>query len=105
MFLSEVIATMQAVAGVVAVDVNLFDGIPESIIIQPDQLAARLQALADGSLVPGFIPLDVVRASLARVNRDPAADPNGPRPIDAAELALLSPSVPATLTLTEWTTS
>jgi predicted phage baseplate assembly protein len=101
-FLSEVISVIQRVRGVSAVDVNLLDSISEALIAQPTQLAAALDALVNAASAPGFRPKDFILALGARPgDADPQLDGV---PIRPAQLAILIPRLPASLTLTEWTT-
>jgi hypothetical protein len=85
-FLSEAVSVMQAVQGVLFVDMRRFDSVPESVT------AAQLAGL--GSTL-GL--RSVVEAELAHVT--PASDPASH--IAAAEVVLLTPEIPDTLMLTE----
>ena len=89
-FLSEAVSAMQAVAGVLYVDVRTFDSVSESVTAE--QLATLAATLAVHSFV---------EAELAHV--DPAATDPAKR-ILPAELAMLTPDIPDTLILTEITT-
>jgi predicted phage baseplate assembly protein len=88
-FLSEVIAAIQAVEGVLFSDARVFDSVSEDTTV--DELAKLAATL---KLNP------YVAASLARL--DPAADPAGDpcARIRAAELVFLTPDIPETLILT-----
>ena len=89
-FLSEAVSAMQAIAGVVYVDMRTFDSVGEAVTAQ--QLAGLASALGLNSLV---------YAELAHV--DPTAtDPS--KRILPAELVILTPDIPDTLILTEITT-
>ncbi len=86
-FQSEAISTMQAVAGVSYVDLDVFDAVAEDITVE------KLAGLARSLELKAF-----VEADLARV--DPVAtDPS--QHVLPAELAILSPDLPDTLILTE----
>jgi hypothetical protein len=92
--LSVAISVMQGVAGVEWVDVDSFGGIPERVpdaggrrLLDPGEIALAVKAIADRGA-----PDQRVSVNLA------AAEPEGIRP---AQLAYLSPLVPATLILNE----
>ncbi len=85
---SEVIAAIQAVAGVAYVDLEILDSVPE------DATATQLASLADTLKPKAFIPAD-----LARPNPAPADYPADA--ILAAEMVYLSPALPDTLILNE----
>jgi predicted phage baseplate assembly protein len=88
-FLSETISTIQAVEGVLYVDVRIFDAVSEDTTVDElAKLATRLQLNS------------FVKADLARLNplADPAGDPC--QRIRAAELVFLTPDIPETLILT-----
>jgi uncharacterized phage protein gp47/JayE len=103
-FLSEVVSTIQRVRGVVAVDVDLLDGVPQSLADDPDQLAKKLEAMA-ASATAGQPPRPIVPAEPAqRVAGTATGSPSNESAVRPAQLALLSPRLPATLTLTDWTT-
>jgi hypothetical protein len=91
--LSEAIAVMQSVEGVLYVDVQVFDSVSEEVNVKDlSQLVTTLK------------PRDRVLADLARI--DPAIDPADPsftdcRRIRAAELLYLTPDIPATLILNQ----
>jgi len=85
--LSEVIGTIQAVEGVVYVDVDTLDALPEDI---------SAEELATISSQLGLYPR--IRAYLAQIDRS-AIDPE--LRIRPAQLALLSPVIPETLILKE----
>jgi hypothetical protein len=87
---SEVIATLAGVAGVSAVDLDVLAGFTE------EDVRAQLGTL-DRSLVPNA----GVRARLARVRPDPTQPQM--TVLAPAQLAMLTPSIPDTLILTEWT--
>jgi hypothetical protein len=89
-FLSEAIAMMQAVEGVLYVDVRLFDAVPENTSIKDfAKLAATLKRN------------QFVNADLARIDTTapPVADPC--TRIRAAEVVYLTPEIPDTLILTD----
>jgi predicted phage baseplate assembly protein len=88
-FLSEAVAVMQAVPGVQYVDMRVFDSVAENVT------AAQLAGLA-GTLTPR----PFVAAELATPDST-ATDPA--KSILPAELVMLTPDVPDTLTLTEIT--
>jgi predicted phage baseplate assembly protein len=92
-FLSEVIAAIQSVPGVVYVDVDLLDSVSETELSTPQLLADKLQTLATTAA-----PASFVNARLARI-APPGAGAFGV--IQAAQLAILLPAVPETLTLNE----
>jgi hypothetical protein len=85
--LSEVIGTIQSVDGVVYVDVDTLDDVPEDI---------SAEELATVSRQLGLYPR--IRAYLAQIDRS-AIDPE--LRIRPAQLALLSPVIPETLILKE----
>ena len=89
-YLSEAIATLQAVRGVVYVDVDLFDGIAESDLRDPQRLQQRLDALAGAGQPRAFV-------AAGRARDEAAAD--GRRSVRAAQLAYLVPDVSETLVL------
>jgi len=89
-FLSEAIATIQSVEGVLYVDAQAFDSVSEDTTVEAlSKLSATL------TLHP------VVTADLARL--DPSADPAGDpcARIRAAELVFLTPDIPDALFLTQ----
>jgi hypothetical protein len=88
-YLSEVIATIQRVPGVSYADVTNFDSIAETDAASPDQLSAKLAAIAAASA-----PLQSVRV------RPEGFDPST-NTLQPAQIAFLSPDVPDTLILTE----
>jgi predicted phage baseplate assembly protein len=103
---SAVIAAIQAVPGVTAVDLDAFGGIPERVVdgsppvrrlISPAEVAVRITDILGGAVTdaspacgwpPPFCP---VRAQLARIDQGTVAP---------AQLVVLNPAVPATLALT-----
>ena len=93
--LSVAISVMQAVAGVEWVDVDSFGGIPERILaddgerrlLDPAEIAAAVKAVVDRGAPRNRVPANL-------------AEPEG-RGVRPAELAYLSPLVPATLILNE----
>lgn len=89
-FLSEAVSAMQAVEGVLYVDVRSFASVPESVTAE--QLA---------SLAANLPPSAFVEAELAHVDLT-ATDPA--KRIRPAELVILTPDIPDTLILTEITT-
>ncbi|WP_144109688.1 putative baseplate assembly protein [Paraburkholderia sp. BCC1886] len=91
--LSEVQAAVQNVPGVEYVDVDVFDRIAQTGVLQD------LQRLA-GPTGPTLHQMIVAR--LAHVTR--GVDAREPPVIRPAQIAYLSPDIPATLTLTEITT-
>ncbi len=84
--LSEVISAIQAVQGVAYVDVDIFDRVPESIT--PTELESLTDPANPNRL--GLQERIVVNVAL-------------PDPLRPAQLAFLSPQIPATLLLTELT--
>ena len=88
-YLSEAIATLQAVPGVAYVDVDLFDGIRETELRGAKLLQQRLELLAAGTQPNPFV------AVLG--GRDEIAD--GVRTVQPAQIAYLVASVPETLIL------
>jgi predicted phage baseplate assembly protein len=84
--LSRVIRTIQGVAGVVYVDVDLLDSVDEHVT------PAQLTQLASTLALKQRIPVEMARR-----------DAQAPRGIRPAQLAYLSPDVPNTLILTELT--
>jgi hypothetical protein len=95
--LSEFVALLQSVAGVVAVRADGFGLVDESQIdangdptpTPLKQLDAQIQGIAQGNQVPPVLPVYGTR--------------RGVNSILAAEIAALSPLVPQTLILNEWT--
>jgi hypothetical protein len=92
--LSVAVSVMQAVPGVEWVDVDSFGGIPERVLeagtrrlIEPAEIALAVKAAVDASAVPNRVPVNLA-----------ARERGGIRP---AQLAYLSPLVPATLILNE----
>ncbi len=86
---SEVISSLTRVDGVTAVDLDVLTGFSEA------DLRTQLGAL-DRALVPAAR----VRARLARVRRDPATSATA---LEPAQLVMLTPAIPDTLILNEWT--
>jgi hypothetical protein len=97
-FLSEVITVMHRVRGVAYVDVDVLESLSETEITDAKLLNDKLDTLEKAAK-----PEDSIRAQLACVNPhyDPKALPLTPnsRRILPAQLAYLTPAVPATLTL------
>jgi predicted phage baseplate assembly protein len=96
-FLSEVMAVIQDVPGVIFVDVDTFGDIPEKQAdsgkrraLTPEEITDKINKLVDQSETTGLPPLPYVEVKLADF------DDGTLRP---AELALLLPEVPATLVL------
>ncbi|MGX2041051.1 putative baseplate assembly protein [Methylocaldum sp. MU1018] len=94
--LSEAIGIMQAVQGVAYVDVDVFGGVPEKKLdagerrlLTPEEIAAEVQKLVDESPLR---PNHRVSVNLADFEKE-----NGT--IRPAQIAFLSPDVPATLIL------
>ena len=92
--LSVAVSVMQAVPGVEWVDVDSFGGIPERVLeagtrrlIEPAEIALAVKAAVDASAVPNRVPVNLA-----------TRERGGIRP---AQLAYLSPLVPATLILNE----
>jgi hypothetical protein len=81
-FLSEVISVIQQVTGVAYVDVDVLESLSETEIVDTVNLKAKLDQLQRA---------DYIHAELARVAADKRILP--------AQLAYLTPAVPATLTL------
>ena len=97
-FLSEVISVMQQVRGVAYVDVDVLQSLSETEITDATLLEGKLKKLEAAT------PEPYIRAELARVN--PRYDPKASTPIPRilpAQLAYLTPDVPATLILNEVT--
>jgi hypothetical protein len=84
--LSRVIRTIQGVAGVAYVDVDLLDSVDEHVT------PAQLTQLASTLTLKQRIPVEMAQR-----------DAQAPRGIRPAQLAYLSPDVPNTLILTELT--
>jgi hypothetical protein len=85
---SEVLSAVQAVPGVVYVDLDILDTVDES------QVVRELSGPTPGGLASGLRLNDRLRAHLARTVAEPAPT------ILPAELIVLSPAAPPTLTLT-----
>jgi predicted phage baseplate assembly protein len=92
--LSVAVSVMQAVPGVEWVDVDSFGGIPERVLdggvrrlLEPAEVAAAVAAVVDAGSPPNRVPVNLA-----------AREGAGIRP---AQLAYLSPLVPATLILNE----
>ncbi len=99
--LSEVISVIQAVRGVAYVDVDLLDGIDESLANDPQALIDALTVLTKPNSEldkKDWQPRNRLIAKLAQINPT-AADPDDY--IQPAELIYLNPDVPDTLILTE----
>jgi predicted phage baseplate assembly protein len=96
--LSEVISVVQAVRGVAYVDVDLLDGLDESLAHDPQALINALDVLAKPNKLDGEDgqPKERIVAKLAHIK--PAA-PDADEHIQPAELIYLSPEVPDTLIL------
>jgi hypothetical protein len=88
-YLSEAVSALQAVRGVVYVDVDLFDGISESDLRDPDSLKDRLEQFETSPQPNPFVA--------AHGGRDEVAD--GVRVVRPAQLAYLVPGVSETLVL------
>jgi hypothetical protein len=108
--LSEVISTIQAVEGVDYVDVDLLETVSETDALDPETLAARLDALAAasgaerapvGGCEDDARPKQRLFTEPARV--DPVVSDPALR-IRPAQLAYLNADLPDTLILTEVTT-
>ncbi len=104
LWLSQVIAVIQAVRGVDYVDVDTFGGIPEKIpaasadntraerrLLTPDEIAATVQKLVAASELAGR-PEPLLEVNLAALENDVM------RP---AQLAVLAPDIPETLILNQ----
>ncbi len=89
-FLSEAVSTMQAIAGVQYVDIQVFDSVSESVT------AAQLASLATTLELNSFVEAELAQVDPTEV--DPA------KRIKPAELVILTPDIPDTLILTEITT-
>jgi len=92
--LSVAISVMQAIPGVEWVDVDSFGGIPERVLdagvrrlLEPAEIAAAVKAVVDAGTVQNRVPVNLA-----------AQEGRGVRP---AQLAYISPLVPATLILNE----
>jgi predicted phage baseplate assembly protein len=94
--LSTVIATIQSIAGIDYVDVDLFDGISETEASDPEILAQKLEALA-GAATRASQPRQSLAVELARVEASEAAGLH----VRPAQIAYLNPDLPDTLILTE----
>jgi hypothetical protein len=104
--LSEVISVIQAVPGVAYVDVDVLSGIPEKIADKLQQGQRRLlnpgeiAALVNTSLIE-LNGKDIRKEPLSRLSVNLAAFED--KVIRPAQLAFLSPDVPATLILNQIT--
>ncbi|MEM6353837.1 MAG: putative baseplate assembly protein, partial [Cyanobacteria bacterium P01_D01_bin.14] len=94
--LSEVISTLQQVPGVAYVDVDILDGISETEAENPEILALKLMTLAQSG-DRADQPRSRIPVSLATVTGTAA------KPIQQAQLAILSADLPETLKLEEIT--
>lgn len=106
-FLSEAISTIQQVAGVAYVDVDVLDSVSETEASTPGQLGKKLKELVSATSKPDSRPKDFIYVRKAQsysqvrcVLSTPATSPDT---ICPAQLAMLSPEVPDTLILTELT--
>jgi predicted phage baseplate assembly protein len=98
-YLSEAIAALQSVAGVVAVDVDVFDAISEQELTDADALTKKLDQLK-GNDPERPQPQTVVSAARARRDEPSAINRAGPvRPILPAQLAFIVPEVADTVIL------
>lgn len=107
LFLSEVIACIQAVPGVDYVDVDYLRGVPEKEtingrrqLITPDRISEILVGESYGSAnslgaSTAKDPRPYIPVNLAGME----STPNGPRVLYPAQLAFLNPELPATLIL------
>jgi hypothetical protein len=102
---SEVVSTIQATPGVAYVDVDLLRGIPEKIadpqnpgqrrLLTPDEITARINdPLLDARG-------NTIKEPLPRLGVDLAGFDNTARAVRPAQLAFLTPDVPATLILNQ----
>jgi len=102
-FLSEVISTVQQVAGVAYVDVDLLDGVSETDVTNPSALSKKLALPTDqtGTREQVVQPRQHIRVGLAQTAAmDPArAKLTTGKSIFPAQLAILLPGVPDTLIL------
>jgi baseplate J-like protein len=97
--LSEVISVIQAVDGVAYVDVDLLGAVPEKKsdhgerrLLTPDEIAAEVQQQINDSQVKG---------PRQRITVNVAGAETKTNPISPAQLAFLTPDVPATLILNQ----
>jgi hypothetical protein len=98
-FLSEVIGVIQAVMGVAYVDVDVLGSVSEPELASPDTLAQKIAALQAQPR-----PDPVVRALLAQTIAQAAGSRARSTSLDgvySAQLAFLTPDVPATLVLNQ----
>ncbi len=101
-FLSEVIATIQQVAGVAYVDVDVLASISEAELSTPDLLKAKLEQLKATSEPDPFVAAHLAETvAQAGKGRLPSTAVDG---IFPAQLAFLTPDVPATLIINEVST-
>lgn len=99
--LSEVISVIQSVRGVAYVDIDLLDGIDESLANDPHALINALLVLPNSNSTPDKQdeqPRNRIMAKLAQIN-PMATDLDGY--IQPAELIYLNPDVPDTVIFTE----
>jgi hypothetical protein len=99
-FLSEVIGTIQSVTGVRYVDVDVFDSLSETEILDPDAIIAKIRNIGGtrsgpgGASEPFSQPRPCIPVALA-------SDSVGGAPIGPAQLAYLLPGVADTLILNQ----
>lgn len=97
---SEVLSVIQSVPGVAYVDLDLLAGIPEDVARDPDRLARRLAALELALRTASAVPPEK-RQPQRRVSARLAK--SWGMQILPAQIAYLSPDMPATLSLEEIT--
>jgi uncharacterized phage protein gp47/JayE len=97
-YLSEVFAVMQKVPGVDWVDIDVFGGISESVLLNADELK---KAVGEFKILPAFVPCATAttrKLNQARAELWEAVYGDVPRFLPA-QLAYLVPQVPGTLAL------
>jgi len=97
-FLSEVISAIQRVAGVAYLDVDVLTSISEVELSTPSLLKTKLDALKNTSKPDPYVAVHLAE-TVAQAEKDRLAEPvDG---IYSAQLAFLTPGVPATLIINE----
>ena len=100
--LSEAYRAFHTVAGVVYVDIDLFDGISEELANDPEGLAAKMAELAGStSISTGGSNPEPQPGSRVHVRLRPDENALGPGYLQPAQVAYLNPDIPATLLLEE----